>query len=239
VTLTKEILKELNNTFLILLKNNIILDYNPPIERNIKGKNIITWSNAPVSIFEILRENFGSINEYLFLLHNGHYNCILFDGSMIQCGYILQDENIISHRNCYYPCPVKMHEGIQQGHLDELIITIDSLLETNLLITEYTNEQNYRFSDNIRPLSPIRFDFKNNINNKDHPNSHLTMLDENCRLPVFGPISVSGFFCFIFKHFYPLIWNSNSEIRTLALKSFSRTIKPEEERELHLDCRFP
>jgi hypothetical protein len=56
------------------------------------------------------------------------------------------------------------------------------------------------------------------LQTETHPASHLHLLDEVCRWPVFGPICVGHFIRFIFRHFYPKIWSEFEKLRNWELQ---------------------
>lgn len=89
----------------------------------------------------------------------------------------------------------------------------------------------------LRLRSPIRFDFDLAAQAPNHAASHLHITHEDCRLPVFGPLSVGHFARFIFRHFYPELWNRFQFLREWPLHFGTRSVTPQEGTELFIECQ--
>jgi len=165
---------------------------------------------------------------------------MLFDGSIIQFGYLFTNNILSKHRNCYYPCPLIITssdiEAIQSGHdfvtLFDLLLTqeIDAL-RAGISKSEFSDKQNL-----LQFSTPFRFDYDPSSQTDTHPASHLHVLNEECRWPVFGPISVGHFVRFVFRHFYPKVWSKYDVLRNWGLQFHTRSITDQERGELFIEC---
>lgn len=236
----RTLLIQINELLSILLAEGLAIDSNSAIIRESGHDSILTWANAPDRLFDALVGKFASIAEYRNLIENRHYHCMLFDGSIIQFGFLFSNNTLSKHRNCYYPCPLIITssdiEAIQTEYdfvtLFDLLLTqeIDAL-RAAISVSEFSNLQNL-----LRLSTPLRFDFNPRSQTDTHPASHLHMLNEECRWPVFGPISVGHFVRFIFRHFYPNIWSKFDVLRSWGLQFHTRSITDQERGELFIEC---
>ena len=113
--------------------------------------------------------------------------CVFSDGSLIQLAYVIKNEEVVWHRLCFFPCPLAFdQEEIAYFHISEMF---DVLRTEELLVR-------------TKMVTPIRFDYNKYLSDKSHPNCHMTIGKNSCRLPVFGPLSVGHFITFIVEHFY-------------------------------------
>jgi hypothetical protein len=236
----KTFLIQINELLGFLLNNGIAIDFNSAIVRESNHNSIITWANAPKNIFDTLIGRFASLTEYRNLLQNRLYHCMLYDGSLIQFGYLFNDDELVKHRNCFYPCPLSINpleiKGLQPG--DDFVTLFDYFLDQEadeikacISTADYSRPQEL-----LRLSTPFRFDFDPNTQLNNHPASHLHIIDGDCRLPIFGPLSVGHFVRFIFHHFYPQIWSEYDVLRNWTLDFHSRSITPQEQGELFIEC---
>jgi hypothetical protein len=148
---------------------------------------------------------------------------------------------LIKHRNCFYPCPLIIDssdiEDIQPG--DDFVALFDLLLDqeirtlqSGISISDFTNLQHAS-----RLSTPLRFDFDSEAQTTTHPASHLHIIDEDCRWPVFGPIGVGHFIRFIFHHFYPKLCSDFSILKNWKLEFLPRSITQQEQAELFIECQ--
>ena len=80
--------------------------------------------------------------------------------------------------------------------------------------------------------SVIRFDFdplratKNELpRTRFHPDSHVTLNSTLCRIPCAAPLRLGNFVEFVFKHFYPDVWDSHKYLRELSREGLDRTVR--------------
>ena len=124
-----------------------------------------------------------SIQNYFEDLKSENYGLILCDGGLVQINYSIDSKNIVSHRYCYIPSPISFTEPVDLENLaDQIYDVLDN-------------------AGNILLRSRVRFDFDRNSEFENHPESHLTMISPNCRIPLRGGLDVKRFFRFIFLNF--------------------------------------
>ncbi len=131
-------------------------------------------------------ESFGhpTIDQYVTWLKNGDYSALLYDGSLIQLSYEVEDGEILRHRLAYFPCPYDLdltllREGEPAADVVDLCRNSDASLR-----------------------SPIRFDFDRQAAARGHPASHFTINGIDCRIACVAPLHVMRFLDFIFRHFH-------------------------------------
>ncbi len=221
---------EINKIFILLLDKEIIVDYIPAIIRDNEGDNTtsITWAGAPHSLFTILGGEFASIQEYRYLIQNRYFNGLLYDGSILQICCLFEGEILIKHRYWYYPSPILFSEIDEQKFKtsDDVLLYFDTYLEDEAdQLNNCLSDLDFSgYKGALRASSPIRFDYDINIKKKGHPNSHLTTINRECRIPVYGPISIGHFIRFIFKNFYKKVWDRFPEFQKWNLSFGNRTV---------------
>ncbi|BAQ35242.1 DUF2290 domain-containing protein [Dehalococcoides sp. UCH007] len=174
------------------LDNELTISSNPTVV-NQNGANCysISWKSNP-ELGYLLKNTMNidgatSIECYRAILDRRDYNVLISDGSLIQIAYKIKDEEVVWHRLCFFPCPIVFDKTD----------TIENNIST---MFDYFDPKYYL--KNIKMVTPIRFDYDINLSNKVHPTSHMTILKDSCRLPVFGPMSIGHFIKFIIQNFY-------------------------------------
>lgn len=215
---------ELNDFLTLSLRSNLALSATPTVlEVEHFGFARVTWatnSDAPGYLF---RTATASVAEYREWIDCQGYTVVLFDGSFIQISYDFTYTQLIGHRLMYFPCPFDIDPGMLLSDL--------SLIE---VIDLYHDER-----DRIRLRSPIRFDYDVNASSAYHPTSHFRFQWAHTRIPVMAPISLGHFIRFIFKNFYPEIWNTLQFVREWPLEYLGDTITDEEKETLHINSTMP
>src|SRR4029077_12763965 len=138
----------------------------------------------------------GTIAEYRSLLTRRQFTCVLSDGALLQMSYDFERDVILTHRLCFYPCPIRLADDDSELG-DGLLDVIDSVLEE-----EVTSLAEPR----LRTRSPIRFDFYAETTDAEHSPCHAHWESAECRWPVYGALSVGHFVRFVFRRFYPEVW---------------------------------
>lgn len=236
----KKMIRQINDILASLLENELALDYNAAIERPEGNYSVITWAGAPERPSTLLGPQFGSIREYRSIVSKRSYSCMLSDGGIIQIGYLLRDNDIHRHRLAFFPCPIQLLpsdiDSIQAG--DDLVSLLDSLLEREGEAIDGLEDENPApGSSRLRLRTPIRFDFDLQAQAERHPASHLHIQESDCRIAVFGPLSVAHFIRFLFRNFYPSCWDSNRFLQDLENEFCGRHVTDDEETDLFIDCR--
>ena len=125
-----------------------------------------------------------TIDQYVTWLEDGDYSALLYDGSLIQLFYEVEDREVTRHRLSYFPCPYSLDRALLRA--GEPLADIVEL---------------YRDSDTVL-RSPIRFDFDCEAAAQGHPASHFTINGVDCRIACVAPLHVMRFLDFIFRHFH-------------------------------------
>ena len=148
------------------------------------GPTLVSWH--PLHRDGALIESFEhpTIDQYVTWLASGDYSALLYDGSLIQLSYEVEDGEVSRHRLAYFPCPYDLDRAL----LKEGLPAAD--------IVEF-----YRDSD-AALRSPIRFDFDRRAAVHGHPASHFTINGIDCRIACAAPLHVMRFLDFIFRHFH-------------------------------------
>lgn len=184
-------------------KSGLTLGSNRSCIRQMKsGKTLVSWDSENI----VLKDNeFSSLEEYITLLSCSQYTLVLFDGSLIQISYTFDRNGIAGHRLCWYPSPLDI-SGTQE--IDDIIIKLHHIMSdnSNVLEDHITNPQ-ASHPINLKGIynrSPLRFDFSVMPDDKkdNHPDVHLHISNENCRIPVKTPLCIRMFMQFIIGNFY-------------------------------------
>ena len=152
---------------------------------------------------------------YYQLVQDHAYNVKMLDGALIQMMYRFSNGTLQSHRLAFFPSP----------DLEEFQNNPDIYIEQAIYADVIAR--------NIVPF-PLRFDY-NAQEGHIHPRSHLTLGQyEHCRIPVTGPLTPFRFIDFILRNFYHTAFNQFADSLPRIRDSFDKSIRPEEERMIHL-----
>ena len=211
---------EIGNLVQLLAERGIAIAVNVPVLRYESGLTVVGSSRTSGTANAA---SFATIDDYLGALRRRDFGCVLLDGALLQFLYVFRGAALTKHRLAYYPCPVRIPtDEVASG------FALDELVELYL-------EAEWREAIRLRP--PLRFDFDPAAVSPGHPASHLHIGHDDCRVPVFGALSIGHFVRLVFRHFYPEVWVANAELREWALQFGTRSVEAGEERELFLDCR--
>lgn len=167
--------------------------------RRAGGVHEVTWGDDG---YVLKGDQFASFNEYINLVENRQYSMLLAEGDILQFSFSLNRDVIVGHRLCWHPCPVKLtRDEIENSSL------VDAILErmSNGDLKDFYSK------------SPMRFDFDPIGASEQHPEVHLHLISEDCRLPVKTPLCLRKFIDFITENFY----SDTSEILRLNQKAVS------------------
>ncbi|MEI8129352.1 MAG: DUF2290 domain-containing protein [bacterium] len=219
---------DINKLCCELIRANMGIDYNPSY---FDSKEQLIHLKAKANLYEIISIP-TLIERFKAFLEKKYFNCVLFDGSLIQFFYMFDSQNrITNHRLCYIPCPVE--------------ITADEIEEYSLVgIINIIKDDQVELYSRLKNSSPIRFDFDVKNSSTCHPASHLTIISDHCRIPVCSPMDPCGFVRFILENFYDIKYLEEigidiKIIKTLCSKNynlFEKTIEDNHKKILHLNC---
>jgi hypothetical protein len=81
----------------------------------------------------------------------------------------------------------------------------------------------------------VRFDYDPDNAAPGHPAVHMTINATHCRIACAAPMRVGQFADFIFRHFYPEIWELHPYFSRLPRSDFGeRTVTQEEAERVHV-----
>jgi hypothetical protein len=185
----------------------------------LRDNQILVCSAAASGLFRVTDNIQGSLDEYLDILRSQQFSAVLNDGGILQISYRYKRDKLIGHRLCFYPCPILF----QAEELEDLQIEdfLDMLSEKEILMR-------------IRTRPTLRFEYDPERSSEEHPTSHLHMAYEGCRIPVASPLSLSQFTTFIFKYFYPTVWENDPELRNQPYEYYDHEILETHRTYLHL-----
>ena len=183
------------------------------------GFKRITWATNALVPGDLFGQNSATVSQYREWIDCGGYSAVLYEGSLIQMSYDFDYSRLIGHRLLYFPCPFDLDL---------------KLLET-FTLSEVVDLYESQEAPSVRLRSPVRFDYDSYASSSTHPASHMTFQWSHSRLPVMSPISPGHFFQFVFRNFYPALWNVHPFIKEWPIHKVERTITPEEESVLHLN----
>ena len=213
--------RELEEMQELFAANGLVLDTRPVVvERTTRGNLRVTWRSAKAGA-ELFRAQFASLDDYVGWVNAGAYTVLLFDGAFLQFSYDFHQDRLAAHRLAYYPNPFDM---------DLVELQQRPLLD---VLDEYRQD----WTRGLRLRSPLRFDFDPLAVNDGHPATHLTLNSADCRWAMVSPMSPGQFLRFVFRHFYPSLWNQMEFIRTWRQEYHPRTITLIEESALHVSWR--
>ena len=210
--------REIDRLTVAFLEQGIAINHNSTTLVRDRKQTIVTWNSVDVHVLS--STVFATIQEFRELVEKRQYTMILLDGSLLQLSYVFERNNLVKHRLGYFPCPFVMDPSDITGL--GLIDLID-ILELD------------GFSDSIRLRSPLRFDYDRDAAKPGHPASHLHLSHEECRVPVHSPLCIGRFLDFVFRHFYPTIWEEQSFIRRWPRQRLTRCIDEQDRKHLHFE----
>ena len=209
---------ELDNFLTLLLRSEVaILTTKVILQHGSPGIQRITWAKNKVAPGELFRNTSPTVLEYREWIDKQGYSAVLFDGSILQISYDFENSELAGHRLLYFPCPFDF---------DQELLEVFALVD---VIDFYRDHE----TANVRLRSPLRFDYQPDTNLESHPNSHMTFQWSHTRVPVMAPISPGHFIHFVFKNFYPTMWEVHDFLQEWPKHEFESTITHDQQRTLH------
>jgi hypothetical protein len=240
---------EMTRLTITLIEHGIAIDSNASVVLGEGAAKFVTWQGSGNAGSLIAGRGDPTLEDYREWLVGRQYNCLLRDGAMIQVSVSFESQQLVHYRMCYWPCPVALDDDAltqSDSAVDVIEWAVARALERWIakpVDDDVSDESNPEMgtivanagAGDLRMTTPIRFDF--DISTASHPVSHLTIGRACCRIPVYGPISLGHFVRFVFTQAYPEI---ESEVLA-GLSSWprrhgTRSIRPSEEREMHINC---
>jgi hypothetical protein len=229
---------EIARSLTALSEAGLTVDLNYPVIRRAGSQLVVTWPNfvSPPNHTQIGYH--GSVPEYRRLVLDRQYNCAMVDGSLLQLTFAFDGGDLVSNRFCYYPCPVSLQDIWEPSEISLLDLFDELLIEEFEDMTEAVLGGALP-GDGIRlnMRGPVRFEFAQAQQSSSHPASHLHLGGQEVRVPVFGALSVGHFLRFVVRHYYPETWSHSATFQRWPQDVSARSITPEEEQQLFLECR--
>lgn len=199
-------------------KHELVLDSRKhKIYRKGNGINEVTWGNDGYILKD---EKFCSLSEYAALLENRQYSMLLSDGSLFQFSFSFSRELIVKHRLCWYPAPIAISpQELETSDIQELIL--NNMKDANL--------------ENFLSRSPIRFDYSESDGSDDHPEVHLHVSVESCRIPVRTPLCLNKFLMFVVENFYPELPRDSPLTRQAKTWAGKDTLTASQKAKMHIN----
>jgi hypothetical protein len=227
---------EVSNLATALLRAGLAVNINTPTMHNMGQNWSVTWPAAMAATGVLSDLPFASIIEYRRFILGNHYIALLVDGALLQISIDIRNNEVVGHRMCFYPCPILLPADFE-------ILSFDDF--DSLLIQEFESHTEAIASDsdpqvvNLRLRTPLRFDFAPDAAGPAEPASHVHLSDAATRLAVHAPLSVGHFVQFIFKHFYPEVWQDAAleNLSRWPLRQMKRCVSTNDELILYLNCR--
>jgi hypothetical protein len=211
---------EIRNLIDSLVRAEIVIDSNAVGIISGGRRARVTWLGASSGTLFVPGAS-PSLADYRRWLRERQFTVVLEDGALLQISFDFEREDMVGHRLAYVPCPVDLEPGLL------LQVPLLDLLENLGPIPV----------DDVKLRGPLRFDFDPGPASPEHAASHLTMITNECRVPAIGPLSLGHFVRFVFRRFYPHMWNVHPFLRNWSQISSRRTITADEEPALHFNWR--
>lgn len=216
VTSSRAVVDEITNILDFLIEAELAL----AVQTVSHSGHRISWNSFNNTAAFLLNRGDPSLSDYRHWVLTGAYSAILFDGSLLQITYDVEDREITHHRLAYIPCPFA---------IDPDEISLMPILDIIEILSEGK-------PSDVVLRSPIRFDFDPSAANDEHPAAHMTINSKECRIACAGPLHVGRFIDFVFRNFYPNLRRAHRpffEGRSYAIGGAS-TLTPEHQLHPHM-----
>jgi hypothetical protein len=201
-----------------LLDRDLLIDSCALIPFETEERTMLSWSGG--AHLSYLYGEYSTVKNYCDILTQRDFCLCFSDGGLIQIRYVIENEEIVSHRLCYFPCPFSFESEDLEGI---------ALAEIPLLL----NAEELRMR--LRLASPIHFDFDSAMTDEKHAHAHVSMNKETCRLPAYGPISMGHFYRFVLRYFYEVEFADLNDWEDITPRLYRRTLQHPPPHEFHLD----
>ena len=186
----KSTVEQINSTLNSLIIKKLAITCNYVASVNLPDhRTQITWNNHVSG-----RANSGSyftkLNQYLHILTNNSYHCLLFDGSLLRVNFEFKNNLLLTQNLLWWPAP-----------FDNEYIEMLAEFAAADIVEDFFEDNDWH--KKIKMRSPIRIDFDSSNNTSTHPQSHMHIQHEDTRLNTNEPICFNRFVDFIFRNFYP------------------------------------
>lgn len=185
----QRIFLQVNSILNMLDEKHLVISYNkvPPPDLT-KSVCQISWYNH-ISDRANCGQSFTKLEQYLHILKNNSYHCLLLDGSIIRANFVFDNDILITENLLWWPSPYDYGNILVEGYSP-----VD-------IVNDFFCDK--KWYDVIKMRSPIRIDYdgKREIS-LNHPHTHMHIEHEETRMSINKPICFAKFISFIFKNFY-------------------------------------
>ncbi len=210
--LIEDLLDDIKKTRKFLNEKELLRDQNDTIKKS-ESDNIlnITYKKAFGGKNYLFDNNINYSDLINKLLEQRDFSFLLYDKSIIQYEYKIQNNKVIKERLVF----IKKHNKLWKQ---------DEIKNAELASDEW-------FEDNIGFPIVIRIDYdEEQFISLKHPKVHLTLSNhETCRIPVKTFIPISDFINFILYNFY------NIDLKLKNSLKFDSFLSAEEKKVFHFD----
>lgn len=215
---SEQVRAQIESITTLLVECSLCDEQNFPSVRNSGGHTLITIPNDP-DLAIGLKSGVDYREIYRRLEETRSFNFRMLDGAIVQLLYDFIGNDLVGHRLSYFPSP-SLEPFQNEPELYE-----DDEIYADIL------------KKNVVPF-PIRFDYSSD-NSKhidvNHPRSHMTLGQyQNCRIPVFAPITPIVFAKFLLRNFYNTAYNAYEGKITIPATFFPMCITDNEQGIPHL-----
>lgn len=216
--LSSTIMREAKAALELLAENQLLIDANP-LSLEVHDKfELLSWNNK--ANISYLFAEYSTLEQYLKVVENRDFLYLFHDGGVVQVFFRVEEDCIVRHRLCYYPCPFQFNAEDWAG---VSIAEIPTLMSAEEILRS------------VRMATPVRFDFDANFSDEKHAHSHFTINRSTCRVPAYGPVSFGHFLRFVLRYFYERDIEITEEWEDFRPKFYSRTLTIQAFHELHID----
>lgn len=180
----------------------LVAFYNSPCDRREGPLNRVSWPQA--SGVAARAFPFGSLDQYLSLIKEGEFTCLLFDYSIIQASYDCDGNSVVAHSVLYWPSPIAVRDQVDD--LEDLCAAVTLCMDSPSKAAPFCD---------LCMRSPMRFDFDPDRAGDAHPEVHLHTQFDDTRIHVELPMSFTTFVKMVFRTFYRERWDACPDLARL------------------------
>lgn len=191
--LAKEIIKDINRTVDELRQKELIRDVSGIADRQ-TGANafVISFSGKTDANSVMLDKHVSASYVMNTLLQERQYTILLYDKSIIQAEFFIDDGEIAKERLIF----LKKHNRIWD--------------KEEISAADAEDEDWFADEESVPTFLRIDYDPSSHIE-CDHPATHLTLANnESCRIPIQDAVTFSEFIRFVLLHFYSIQLDTES-----------------------------
>ncbi len=198
---SRQVANEITSVCTDLHSLGLVAFYNTPGVRDFGSRQRVA---APSTGMAARTYAFGSLEQYLSLLKNGAFTCILTDHSVIQASYDCVGTSVVGHSLLFWPSPIVPQAPLES--LEDICAAVGMCMDSPARASAICG---------LLLRSPMRFDFDPDRASDDHPEVHLHTQFDDTRIHVDHPMAFTSFVKLVFRTFYREKWNSNPELADL------------------------